>query len=77
MLITNLTDDLLSELESLPVTLEVRKHRTGRVILELDEKCETAINEVLMALLRNNARITSISTRDPSLEDVFIKVTGG
>lgn len=77
MLITNLTDDLLSELESLSVTLEVRKHRTGRVILELDEKCETAINEVLMALLRNNARITSISTRDPSLEDVFIKVTGG
>jgi ABC-2 type transport system ATP-binding protein len=76
MLIVNLTDDLLSELEALPVTLDVKKHHTGRIILELDETCETAVNDVLAAVIRNNARITSISTKDPSLEDVFMKVTG-
>lgn len=76
MLIVNLTDDLISELEALPVTLDVKKHHTGRIILELDETCETAVNDVLAAVIRNNARITSISTKDPSLEDVFMKVTG-
>ncbi|MCG2827881.1 ATP-binding cassette domain-containing protein [Methanothermobacter sp. K4] len=76
MLITDLSDELIAELESLPVTLEVKRHHTGRIILELDESCDTAINDVLGAVIRNNARISSISTRDPSLEDVFMKVTG-
>ncbi|MDI9614545.1 ATP-binding cassette domain-containing protein [Methanothermobacter sp.] len=76
MLITDLSDELIAELESLPVTLEVKRHHTGRIILELDEGCDTAINDVLGAVIRNNARISSISTRDPSLEDVFMKVTG-
>ncbi|MDI9617885.1 ATP-binding cassette domain-containing protein [Methanothermobacter sp.] len=76
MLITDLSDELIAELESLPVTLEVKRHHTGRIILELDERCDTAINDVLGAVIRNNARISSISTRDPSLEDVFMKVTG-
>ncbi|MCQ8905055.1 MAG: DUF4162 domain-containing protein, partial [Methanothermobacter sp.] len=55
---------------------DVKKHHTGRIILELDETCETAVNDVLAAVIRNKARITSISTKDPSLEDVFMKVTG-
>ncbi|QEF94424.1 ATP-binding cassette domain-containing protein [Methanothermobacter sp. KEPCO-1] len=76
MLITDLSDELIAELESLPVTLEVKRHHTGRIILELDESCDTAINDVLGAVIRNNARISSISTKDPSLEDVFMKVTG-
>jgi ABC-2 type transport system ATP-binding protein len=43
--------------------------------MEMDDKCKTAVNDVIWAVMQNNGNITSISTKDPSLEDVFVKVT--
>lgn len=75
IMVSNLNDDIVEEIEKLPVVFEVSKHHSGRVIMEMDDKCKTAVNDVIWAVMQNDGNITSISTKDPSLEDVFVKVT--
>ncbi|MDO8870275.1 MAG: ATP-binding cassette domain-containing protein [Methanobacteriaceae archaeon] len=75
IMVSNLNDKMVEEIQKLPVVFEVIKHHSGRVIMEMDEKCKTAVNDVIWAVMENNGNITSISTKDPSLEDVFVKVT--
>jgi ABC-2 type transport system ATP-binding protein len=75
IMVSNLNDEIVEEIQRLPVVFEVNKHHSGRVIMEMDEKCKTAVNDVIWTVMQNNGNITSISTKDPSLEDVFVKVT--
>ncbi|MDZ4172159.1 MAG: ATP-binding cassette domain-containing protein [Methanobacteriaceae archaeon] len=75
IMVSNLNDKMVEEIQKLPVVFEVSKHHSGRVIMEMDEKCKTAVNDVIWVVMENKGNITSISTKDPSLEDVFVKVT--
>lgn len=75
IMVSNLNDKIIDEINRLPVVFEVTKHHSGRIIMEMDDKCKTAVNDVIWSVIKNNGNITSISTKDPSLEDVFMKVT--
>jgi ABC-2 type transport system ATP-binding protein len=75
VMVTNLNDNLINEIEKLPVVLEVSKHHSGRIMMEIDDCSKNAVNDVIWTVINNNGNITSISTKDPSLEDVFVSVT--
>lgn len=74
LMISSSDDELLKSLHEIPCVLDIEKHRSGRLSFKL-ANTETAITEVLSSIMKSNAHITSISTKDPSLEDVFMKVT--
>jgi ABC-2 type transport system ATP-binding protein len=75
IMVSNLDDNLIEKINKLPVVFDVTQHHSGRIIMEMDEKCKTAVNDVIWTIMENKGNITSISTKDPSLEDVFMKVT--
>ncbi|OPY24225.1 MAG: Trehalose/maltose import ATP-binding protein MalK [Methanobacterium sp. PtaU1.Bin242] len=74
IMISNLDDDMMQILESLPFVFEVTPHPSGRVVMNISNS-EDAVTAVISVIIKNNGNITSISTQDPSLEDVFMKVT--
>ncbi|HIH62041.1 MAG TPA: ATP-binding cassette domain-containing protein [Methanobacteriales archaeon] len=73
--IINLTDKIIEEITELPMVMEIKKHHSNRITIKIDEGSENGVNTVIRTILDNNGIIKSISTKDPSLEDVFIKVT--
>ncbi|MBC7119239.1 MAG: ATP-binding cassette domain-containing protein [Methanobacteriaceae archaeon] len=73
--IINLTDKIIEEIKELPMVMEIKKHHSNRITIKIDEGSENGVNAVIRTILDNNGIIKSISTKDPSLEDVFIKVT--
>lgn len=73
--IVNLTDKIIGEIKKLPMVMEVKKHHSNRITIRIDERSENGVNTVMRTILDNDGIIKSISTKDPSLEDVFIKVT--
>ncbi|AXV37736.1 MAG: ATP-binding cassette domain-containing protein [Methanobacteriaceae archaeon] len=74
VMINNLDQDLLEKISDIPLVFNVHQHKSGR--LTMDISCtECAINDVLNFIIENGGNITSLSTKDPSLEDVFMKVT--
>jgi ABC-2 type transport system ATP-binding protein len=74
VMVDNMTEAMLQKLNSLPVVFEIEKHKSGRLDMRIYDS-ESALNDVIWTILKNNGNITSISTKDPSLEDVFVKVT--
>ena len=47
----------------------------GRITLAIDNFNDNAVNSVIKTISHNEGVITSISTEEPSLEDVFIRTT--
>jgi ABC-2 type transport system ATP-binding protein len=74
LMITNTDLDLVKKLYEIPCVLEIETHRSGRLSFKL-ANTEDAINNVISTIMTNGGNISSISTKDPSLEDVFMKVT--
>ena len=74
LIVTNADDELIERLYKLPYVLEIETHRSGRLSFKL-ANTENAISKVLSTIMETGGNITSISTKDPSLEDVFMKVT--
>jgi ABC-2 type transport system ATP-binding protein len=72
--ITNIDDGMMEILEKLPFVFEITPHRSGRVSLQISNSAD-AVTAVISTILKNEGNISSISTQDPSLEDVFMKVT--
>ena len=66
--------ELLKKLESLPCVLEIETHKSGRISFKLTNT-ENSINNVISTIMENGGNVTSITTKDPSLEDVFIEST--
>lgn len=73
--IVNLTDKIIAEIKKLPMVMGIERHHSNRITIRIDERSENDINTVIKTILDNGGIIKSISTKDPSLEDVFIKVT--
>ncbi len=74
LMITNLDDNLFTILEELPNLYKINKQRSGRVVMDIEDS-DISLTHVLSTIINNKGIINSISTKDPSLEDVFVKVT--
>ncbi len=72
--IDNLCDPMIQELQKLPFIFEIAPHHSGRVSMKISNSPD-AVTAVLQTIIKNDGNISSISTQDPSLEDVFTKVT--
>ena len=51
------------------------QHHSGRVVINVSENDDECISNVLKTIIDAGGFINSIATNDPSLEDVFVKVT--
>jgi ABC-2 type transport system ATP-binding protein len=72
--IDNICDSMMQELQKLPFIFEITPHQSGRVSMKISNSAD-AVTAVLNTIIKNDGNISSISTQDPSLEDVFMKVT--
>jgi ABC-2 type transport system ATP-binding protein len=74
VMINNKDEKLLNHLNDLPIVHTVTEHASGRIIMDIDDE-DDAITKVIADIIAHGGNITSISTKDPSLEEVFMRVT--
>jgi len=74
LMVDNSDRDLINRLYQIPCVLDIESHRSGRLTFKL-ANTENAVTQVIAVIMETGGNINSISTKDPSLEDVFIKVT--
>ena len=72
LMISN-SDSELIRLYQIPSVLEIETHPSGRLTFKL-ANTENAVTQVISVVMETE-EILPISTKDPSLEDVFTKVT--
>ncbi|MGL4670221.1 MAG: ATP-binding cassette domain-containing protein [Methanobacteriaceae archaeon] len=75
VMIKNLNQTIIDEINKIPSVYKVDTSHVDRITVDVDQFDDNALNDVIWAIMQNNGNITSISTKDPSLEDVFISVT--
>lgn len=79
IMVKNIDDKILDDIKTLDIVYHVTANESGdgtRLILAVDRFAENSVNNVIWSIVKNDGNITSINTKDPSLEDVFIDVTG-
>ncbi|EKF86988.1 ATP-binding cassette domain-containing protein [Methanobacterium formicicum] len=74
LMVTGSDSELVNRLSQIPCVLDIETHASGRLGFKL-ANTENAVTQVISAIMETGGNITSISTKDPSLEDVFMKVT--
>ncbi len=72
--VDNMCDSIMEELKKLPFIFEINSHQSGRVSMKISNSSDS-VTAVISTIIKNDGNISSISTQDPSLEDVFMKVT--
>jgi len=75
-----LSDETIKEIENLSFTYNLRSSSDdeGRLTVDVDKfSHKDGINEVIFIILKGGGIVSSISTTDPSLEDVFVSLTSG
>ncbi len=74
VMISNLDENMTDHLKNLPEVDLLNEHDSGRIVMDIDSKDES-VSKIISEIINNGGTITSISTKDPSLEDVFMSVT--
>lgn len=74
VIINNKDDKMLNHLNKLPIVHDITEHPSGRITMGIEDE-ENAITHVISDIIEQGGNITSIATKDPSLEDVFMRVT--
>ena len=74
-LLENNDEAIINALKSNESVKSIEIAHNGRVNLRVDYFDDNAVNSVLNSVMSSNGIIKSISTEEPSLEDVFIKST--
>lgn len=74
IMISNLDENILNHLNTLPSVEQIVEHKAGRLVMDIDST-EESVSQILSEIIGLGGNITSISTKDPSLEDVFMSVT--
>jgi len=74
IMISNKDEKMLNHLNTLPMVHDITEHVSGRITMDIDDEDE-AVTRVISDIIEHGGNITSISTKDPSLEDVFMRVT--
>jgi ABC-2 type transport system ATP-binding protein len=72
--IANLTERLITELKNLACVKSLMQEETYRVRLQANG--EGAVDRIIDTIRANNGQIRSVSTVEPTLEDVFLNLTG-
>jgi len=74
VMISNLDESMLNHLNNIPSIHEIVEHDSGRIVMDI-ESSEESVTDIISEIISQGGNITSISTKDPSLEDVFMSVT--
>ena len=74
VMISNLDENMLNHLNNIPSIHEIVEHDSGRLVMDIDSSDES-VSLIISEIIGLGGNITSISTKDPSLEDVFMSVT--
>jgi len=74
IMISNLDENMLNRLKNLPAIHLLNEHDSGRIVMDI-ESSDESVSQIISEIIGNGGNITSISTKDPSLEDVFMSVT--
>ncbi|MGF7117324.1 ATP-binding cassette domain-containing protein [Methanobacterium oryzae] len=74
VMIKNMDEKMLNHLNNLPIVHDVTEHASGRITMDIDDE-DDAITNVIADIIEHGGNITSIATKDPSLEEVFMRVT--
>ena len=74
VMISNKNEEMLNTLTNLSIVHDVVEHASGRITMDIEDSDE-AVSEVISDIIEHGGNITSIATKDPSLEDVFVRVT--
>jgi len=74
VMISNLDESMLNHLNNVPGIHEIVEHDSGRLVMDIDSSDES-VSQIISEIIGQGGNITSISTKDPSLEDVFMSVT--
>ena len=73
-MVNDMDEKMVDELKELLNVVEITRHHSGRINLKIVDS-KGVIAQIINVLMRYNSDITSINTKDPSLDDVFMKVT--
>jgi len=79
IMVKNMDDKILGDIKALDVVYNLSSNESGdgtRLTVAVDKFDENSVNNVIWSIVKNDGNISSINTKDPSLEDVFIDVTG-
>lgn len=74
-LLKNQDENLISKIEANQNVKDFEIARNGRINLRIDAFDDLAVHNILNDVISSGGVIKSISTEEPSLEDVFIKAT--
>lgn len=68
-------DEIILAIKENPHVHKINIAKNGRITLRIDNFDDAAVSSILNDVIAHNGKIKSIFTEEPSLEDVFIKVT--
>ena len=74
VMISNLDENMLNYLKNMQEVELLNEHESGRIVMDI-ESSDESVNKIISEIIAKGGNITSISTKDPSLEDVFMSVT--
>jgi ABC-2 type transport system ATP-binding protein len=74
VMISNLDENMLNHLNNMNEVELLDEHDSGRIVMDI-ESSDESVNKIITEIISKGGNITSISTKDPSLEDVFMSVT--
>lgn len=74
-LIKNQNDEIIEGLKNCGDVKSIEIARNGRINLRIDSFDDMAVQNILSTIISSGGIIKSVSTEEPSLEDVFIKAT--
>ncbi len=74
-LLKNQDENIISKIENNENIKDFEIARNGRINLRIDAFDDLAVHDILKDVISSGGVIKSISTEEPSLEDVFIKAT--
>ena len=78
IMVKSINDKILEDIKSLDIVYHLNATESGegtRLTIAVDKFADNSVNNVIWSIVKNDGYITSINTKDPSLEDVFIDVT--
>lgn len=75
MIIENLNPEIQKTLENHPLIYDIQISKNNRLTLKIDGLNKDLVNQIINTIHTQNGKILSITTQEPSLEDVFVNFT--
>lgn len=74
-IIENQNEEIINSIKAIKHVNEVKLGENNRVNLKISSFDDDVVNDVIKTIISKNGKISAVSTEEPSLEDVFMKVT--